>query len=124
MKCPKCQAEMEKVTYEKVEIERCTQCGGLWFDALEKEKLKQFRGSEQVDSGSTTQGREQNKVDKINCPVCETKMVRMVDIRQSHIWYESCPSCHGTFFDAGEFTDYKNESWLDYFRTWLSPDRE
>jgi Zn-finger nucleic acid-binding protein len=34
-------------------------------------------------------------------------MVRMVDAAQPHIWVESCPVCHGTFFDAGEFTDFK-----------------
>jgi Zn-finger nucleic acid-binding protein len=34
-------------------------------------------------------------------------MVRVVDEAQPQIRLESCPMCHGTFFDAGEFTDFK-----------------
>jgi len=30
--------------------------------------------------------------------------------------YEYCPVCHGTFFDAGEFTDFKQETVLDFIK--------
>ena len=32
-----------------------------------------------------------------------------------HIKYESCPICYGTFFDAGEFRDLKENSVLERF---------
>jgi hypothetical protein len=37
---------------------------------------------------------------------------------QPHIWYEVCRD-HGMFMDAGEFTDYKNETLADWFRSLL-----
>jgi Zn-finger nucleic acid-binding protein len=37
----------------------------------------------------------------------------MVVNDQPHIWYEACPVCYGTYFDAGEFRDFKAETILD-----------
>ena len=46
-------------------------------------------------------------------------MIRMVDHRHPHLWYESCTVCYGVFFDAGEFRDYKEHSILETFKGWL-----
>jgi Zn-finger nucleic acid-binding protein len=40
----------------------------------------------------------------------------MVDAAQPHIWVESCPVCHGTFLDAGEFTDLKERGLRELLR--------
>ncbi len=45
------------------------------------------------------------EVDRYRCPRCAGGMLRRVDPKQTHIRYEECTSCRGTFFDAGEFTD-------------------
>lgn len=116
MKCPKCNSDMEKVTFEQIEVDRCTNCKGLWFDMLEHEHLKGMRHSESIDTGKAESGKEYDKIDRINCPVCQTQMIQMVDKDQPHIRYEACTSCYGVFFDAGEFRDYKEESVLDFFR--------
>ncbi len=117
--CPKCASAMEKVEYESVVIDRCVSCRGLWFDNLEHEKLKLLEGSEALDTGDTAVGKRYDKVGKIDCPVCHAPMVRMVDARQRHIWYESCAVCSGLFFDAGEFADFKKEDWLDHLKDWI-----
>lgn len=124
MDCPKCGSKMQAVTYASVEVDRCTNCNGLWFDAQEKEDLKRARGSEVIDVGDPGVGKQYNEVDRIDCPICHTQMIRMVDVKQPHIWYESCPVCYGTFFDAGEFTDYKEETLMDYVRAILVPERK
>ena len=49
-------------------------------------------------------------------PKCRTGMINMVVHGQSHIEYECCSTCHGVFFDAGEFRDFKEETILDFFR--------
>src|SRR5690606_31905197 len=49
MKCPKCSAEMESVTFEGVSVDRCTGCKGLFFEARKAQKLKEMRGSEVLD---------------------------------------------------------------------------
>ena len=54
--------------------------------------------------------------DDIKCPECSTVMDKTSDERQTHIWYESCPSCGNLFFDAGEFTDLKYDTLMDRLR--------
>ena len=124
MNCPKCSAAMDKVQYESIEVDRCTDCKGIWFDMLEQEHLKAIEGSEEIDIGDPEVGKQTNIVDQITCPVCESRMIRMVDGRQPHIWFESCTVCYGVFFDAGEFRDYKQESILDFFRDLFSQARK
>ena len=124
MKCPKCGAEMQKVTHQAIEVDRCTNCKGIWFDMLEHEHLKAAEGSEAIDTGDAKVGKEYDKVADIDCPVCKTRMIRMVDLNQPHIWYEGCTVCYGLFFDAGEFRDYKEETVLDFFRDLFAKERK
>ncbi len=116
MNCPKCTGAMKQVDFQGIIVERCSQCYGLWFDEFEQDRLKEHKGSEVIDQGDVTLGTKYNTVDQIQCPRCTTLLTRMVDLRQPHIWYESCPVCYGTFFDAGEFTDFKHETLGDLFR--------
>lgn len=116
MDCPKCGHAMEQVVYADIEVDRCTLCKGLWFDMLEHEQLKEIRGAEAIDSGDREVGALFNRDDRICCPRCRSRMIRMVDPEQPHIWYESCGACHGVFFDAGEFTDYKRHTPIDLLR--------
>ena len=50
-------------------------------------------------------------------------MERKTDPEQTHIWYESCYDCRGSFFDAGEFRDLAEHSLSDYFKSWVTPSR-
>jgi Zn-finger nucleic acid-binding protein len=119
---------MGKVTFGSVVVDRCTSCRGLWFDAREHERLKDLEGSEEIDPGppqggapaaKATAGGDARPGDaKINCPVCHTRLIRMVDHGQPHIHFESCTVCHGSFFDAGEFRDYKEHTVSEWFKGW------
>ena len=124
MECPKCSSEMEKVAFEHIEVDRCTSCKGMWFDMLEHEHLKAIEDSESIDIGDAKVGKEYDKLDRINCPVCQTRLIRMVDREQPHIHYEACTSCYGVFFDAGEFRDYKQERVVDFFRDLFAKGRD
>ena len=119
MKCPKCSSDFEAVTYQGITVDRCTNCYCLWFDMLEKEDLEQIKGSESIDIGEPEVGEWQDHVRKIHCPKCNDAMLNMVDKTQFHIHYELCPSCHGTFFDAGEFRDLKEHTILERFKEML-----
>src|SRR5688500_12312425 len=127
--CPRCSATMGKVTFGSVVVDRCTSCKGLWFDAREHERLKDVEGAETIDVGPLATGATKPATDaadrsnrpsdaKIDCPVCHTRMIRMVDHQQPHIHYESCTVCHGVFFDAGEFRDYKDQTVSEWFKGW------
>lgn len=120
MQCPKCSAEFEKVVFKDVEVDRCIGCQGLWFDALEKEDLVAMEGSESIDIGADQVDSQYREMRDIQCPVCDQEMIPMVDKDQFHIKYESCPSCYGAFFDAGEFTDLKDHTVVERFREMLN----
>jgi uncharacterized protein len=111
---------MQKVSYAEVEVDRCTSCGGIWFDLLEKEDLTKATGSEKIDSGSTSTGRKMNEMKHIDCPVCKTRMGTMVDLNQPHIQFESCDTCQGAFLDAGEYKDLKEETITEFVKDMLS----
>ncbi len=39
MKCPKCGADLVKQDNDGIEVDRCPECHGVWFDAGEAEAL-------------------------------------------------------------------------------------
>ena len=124
MTCPKCISPMQKLTFAGVEVERCTDCQGLFFDEFEKEQLQKMKVADALDIGDAKIGREFNKVDCINCPRCGSRMIRMVDLDQPHIWFEHCTVCGGSFFDAGEFKDLAHHTIFDFFRDLTAKERK
>ncbi len=99
---------MQPVTHEGVTVDRCANCGGIWFDAHEREALLATRsGARAVDTGDRAVGRRMNEQDRIHCPHCTTQMIRMVDNERPDIRYEQCAACGGSFLDAGELRDLR-----------------
>jgi Zn-finger nucleic acid-binding protein len=37
--CPKCDGRLKEISYEGVQIDRCTKCNGIWLDAGELDRL-------------------------------------------------------------------------------------
>jgi Zn-finger nucleic acid-binding protein len=113
---------MEKVHFHRFVVDRCTGCKGLWMAAGDRENLAVVRNAESIDIGPR-HVEDRNERVKIDCPECHTRMIRMVDHEQPHIWYESCPVCYGVFHDAGEFRDYKSHTVVDFFRDLFHQER-
>lgn len=123
LQCPKCHHGMEEVAHNEVVVDRCTHCHGLWFDADEAHQLKLLKESEKLDIGDPTEGWKWDSHADINCPRCGKEMEKTADSKQKHIWYEICHD-HGMFMDAGEFSDFKQESLLDFFRSLIKGNRD
>lgn len=124
MKCPKCQSAFTKVHFEGIQIDRCMSCHGMWFDALELKDLLKKKGSESLDVGNERDFAKTSQVEDYLCPKDGSRMVKMVDAKQSHVWYESCATCFGLFLDATEFKELKDKSLLDLVRTFKTPERK
>ena len=108
--CPKCRGCLEQVAWAGIEVDRCLNCKGIWFDSEEAEQLKTIKGSESLDIGDQAIGDQINQLtNDIRCPRCKNvKMTRLVDIDEHCIWYEICPKCQGVWLDAGEFKNFKD----------------
>ena len=124
MRCPKCRSDMEQIEIEGTEIDRCSSCHGLWFDAGELSKLRSKEVAAVLDIGDVTTGKKQNEIERYRCPRCAGPMNRLVDPDQPHIWFERCGSCRGSFFDAGELTDLVTVSVSDFFKRFSAPERK
>lgn len=123
MRCPKCRSDMVQITIDDTEVDRCSTCHGLWFDDGELEKLRTRGAAEVLDVGDASVGKQHNEIEDYRCPRCAGAMNRLVDPQQTHIWFEQCSSCRGSFFDAGEFTDLATLSFTDLFKRFVKPVR-
>jgi Zn-finger nucleic acid-binding protein len=124
MRCPKCRADMEPVEYEGTEVDRCTICHGIWFDAGEIEILKDKKAAAAIDIGDEKIGKQSSAIDRYDCPRCGGAMVRVIDPVQNHIWYETCGGCNGSYLDAGELRDLSTRSISDFFKSLATPERK
>jgi Zn-finger nucleic acid-binding protein len=114
--CPKCNSPMEQVKVEATQVDRCTSCRGLWFDALEDQDIRGAEAAENLDTAAEPPKPVKGDKSTVNCPRCKTRMFRMVDRMGRRIQYESCPQCHGKFLDAGEFRALEPRSITDTMR--------
>ncbi len=124
MRCPKCRADMEQIEFEGTEVDRCEICKGIWFDAGEIEIMRDNRAAVAIDTGDANTGKQSNAIDRYQCPRCSGSMVRVVDPKQQHIWYETCGSCGGSFLDAGELIDLSKITIVDFFKDLATPERK
>lgn len=107
---------MEALIADGVEIDRCTECEGIWFDAGELDWLAQDEIAEAIDIGEVEAGRSMNAVTEIDCPRCGRPMKHMADRHKPHIHYEVCLGCEGAFLDAGEFRELSQLSLVELLR--------
>jgi Zn-finger nucleic acid-binding protein len=117
MQCPKCRSVMRGVEHAGITVDRCTACGGLWFDGMEHVELKRAGGGAVVDAGRAA-GSTQDVTTPapVPCPVCAAPLETRFDAYQHHLHYETCPHGHGVYFDAGEFRDFVTDDWSDFFK--------
>jgi Zn-finger nucleic acid-binding protein len=109
MKCPECKKTTIVVERNKIELDYCSSCRGVWFDAgelnlyldsINQAGLKQF-----VDN--ILQGTESHTAERsLKCPICRRKMHKF-NIGQEHkIIIDACICGHGLWFDGGELGQF------------------
>lgn len=105
--CPRCRGAMRVVRAGAFAVDRCDTCKGLWFDTLELDRVaKDRKGAALVDSDRNAGTHASpRRPATMHCPRDKSTLISMRALGQSHISYESCKVCGGTFLDAGELTD-------------------
>lgn len=122
MKCPKCSTDpMDTVNYgREFTVYRCNSCHGLWFPEDSYKHLKEEWMSHFMDIGDPRKGKHYNKKTDIPSPVTGKPMEVVTDKKQPHIEYEVDVDGHGAFFDAGEYTDYVEDTISDFFKSFFA----
>ena len=104
MKCPIDKADMIVVEHEKIEIDHCLRCSGVWFDSGELELLvsllKAGGASKQTDM--LTPNKVEHAEARRKCPVCGRKMDKVSLGNAKTARVDSCPRGDGLWFDSGE----------------------
>ncbi len=115
MQCPKCNSSFQTEEFRGVTIDRCSGCKGMYLDADKLENLKDehYSQDKSVDTAYPKDGKNYDKVDDIQCPVCNANMDKISDPEQPHIWMEACPTCNKVFLDAGEINDLRYVTLFD-----------
>lgn len=127
--CPKCGGDLEskgiKIEEESIGFQQCSGCYGLLIPVVVTRKLKaNWSIDTNIDTGSETLGKKYDKIDDIKCPKCNAPMDKVEDPDQPHIWYEVCPGCGASFYDAGELTDLNEKSFSDFIKRFTKGSRK
>lgn len=113
MDCPVCKNAMITLELTDVEIDYCTDCGGIWLDAGELELLLgNSQHTEDLLNSFETASNTTEKPRK--CPICLKKM-RKIIVGQSTptLLIDKCAKGDGLWFDKGELKDIFNRAQLD-----------
>ena len=105
MICPKCKSDMIVVEHSNIELDYCTNCQGMWFDAGELELLLESMSLEDPDlflDNILSNKEDESSEKKRKCPVCGEKMKKTKISQQPVILVDACMQGHGLWFDAGE----------------------
>jgi len=103
MICPTCKNDMIVVEHNRIELDYCGKCHGVWFDTGELELLL---GSLGLDSASPflnslLEDEEAETTEKKQrCPLCRRKMKKRS--LETKVLVDVCPQGEGIWFDGGE----------------------
>ncbi|MDY6893749.1 MAG: zf-TFIIB domain-containing protein [Chloroflexota bacterium] len=105
MKCPACSNLMIVVEHEKIELDYCVNCSGVWFDAGELELLletMQLEGSILSLDSVLTSPEADSAEKRRRCPICGVKMKKATVGHEPEVLIDACQRGDGLWFDEGE----------------------
>ena len=123
MKCPLDKSDMIVVEHEKIEIDHCLTCAGVWFDAGELGLLVTMlkKGGTSISQTDLLTPHEvKSNEAKRKCPVCGRKMNKANLGNVKTVLVDSCPRGDGIWFDSGELQQVLNE--MEQLKTLSSRD--
>ncbi|MGH9458789.1 MAG: zf-TFIIB domain-containing protein [Thermoanaerobaculia bacterium] len=110
MRCPRDGSDLGEREFEGVGVLMCPQCGGLFLDRGELNKL----GGETVGDleFSTLEGDTHQHPDEwgvASCPRDGTEMEKVEFVIETNIILDHCPRCHGFWLDGRELARINEE---------------
>lgn len=113
-RCPKCGRELVEFTYQRIRIDQCSNCDGVWLDSGELELVKRakegfllshefiakwVRAKEREATLSQEELQELKSLAHHRCPRCSSALEEM---EEHGVLVDRCTKCHGIWLDGGE----------------------
>lgn len=99
MYCPACTEPMIVLEYDRLEVDYCGGCRGVWLDTGELELL--YGDTSACDRLMAAGGASERRTRR-RCPQCGQKMDEWLTGGERPVAYDRCPRGHGLWFDRGE----------------------
>jgi Zn-finger nucleic acid-binding protein len=104
LRCPTCGEFLIAIEIERVEIDHCTACGGIWLDAGELELLLDGATNKNTLMASLA-ARAGATEENLRCPICSKQLDKVVCGEGDKVMLDVCPRNDGLWFDRGELHD-------------------
>ena len=99
MQCLNCRETLVAIEFDRLEIDYCLSCFGIWLDSGELESIVGLNPPVTLVERDLPTSKSRRR-----CPVCNQKM-SVVSARQSKdVELDCCPYGHGIWFDRGELS--------------------
>ncbi|MBL7197086.1 MAG: zf-TFIIB domain-containing protein [Candidatus Omnitrophica bacterium] len=104
MDCPVCREPMVVLELDKVEIDHCFSCGGIWLDSGELELLLEDSKEKESLMASFEKNREAKEKAR-KCPICLKIMEKVTCGLEKKTLVDKCRQNDGIWFDKGELEE-------------------
>jgi len=99
MDCPRCSVELSEIARENGALQRCAECGGLWIDV---EDLNKVLLHANLPALSSIPGWVNPEEMTGLCPACNVELVVVEGGDKKAESYDTCESCGGIWVDGDE----------------------
>lgn len=104
MECPKCERGLKRIIISEVKVDRCKNCGGLWFDRDELRIVRDHR-DENLSLLEFDLWKNKNKLaasgKSIDCPR-DGKPLFKIKYGDTNVMVDVCLDCRGIWLDRDE----------------------
>ncbi len=108
MDCPRCSVEMQEITQEDGTLQRCAECGGLWVDVTDLNKILLHANLPALSAiGGYVNADEIAGM----CPACNVDLVVVEGGEKRSLSYDTCESCGGIWIEGDEDEPAESLDW-------------
>jgi Zn-finger nucleic acid-binding protein len=104
MQCPVCKKLMIDVEYQRIALDYCPKCRGVWFDSGELELLIDCAGLSECNLVDIVPKETEVREAKRGCPICGRTMFKGAIGQEPKLIIDVCRRGDGLWFDGGELS--------------------
>jgi len=117
--CAKCPSTpLEAVPGDGFSVDRCPQCGGMWFEGTTLDKALRDTPPALFQAPPRPPDPAVNARKGV-CPSCKTPMIKVNSLTSPRILMDVCKVCGGRWIDGGEFLRIRGTGLMARLKRWF-----